>query len=128
MGDSSYVMFNEAAKKIDSALSQLGAERLQDLGMGDDQHPARFDTELEEWSPDFFDNIEAPEPPQELSAPSHLVEILDPADEQATRALLPFIPQGSHPMKMTVKRSTVPEGYERAIDHFEFGLAGSGMT
>merc|ERR1712012_756783 len=80
------------------------------------------------WTPDFFDNIEAPPPPQELSAPSHLVEILDPADEQTTRALLPFIPHGSHPMSMSVKRSTVPDGYERAIDHFEFNLAGSGMT
>lgn len=128
MGDSSYVFFNEAARKIDMAFEKLGAERIQDMGMGDDQHPARFDTELEEWTPDFFDNIEAPPPPQELSAPSHLVEILDPADEQATRALLPFIPHGSHPMTMTIKRSTVPEGYERAIDHFEFHMAGSGMT
>merc|ERR550525_2192669 len=52
MGDSSYVFFNEAAKKIDGAFAKLGATRLQDCGMGDDQHPARFDTELEEWSPD----------------------------------------------------------------------------
>merc|ERR1719362_2860673 len=51
MGDSSYVFFNEAAKKIDGAFEKLGATRLQDVGLGDDQHPARFDTELEEWSP-----------------------------------------------------------------------------
>ena len=25
-------------------------------------------------------------------------------------------------------RSTVPEGYERAIDHFEFDLSGSGLS
>jgi len=49
MGDSSYVFFNEAAKKIDMAFEKLGAERIQDMGLGDDQHPARFDTELEEW-------------------------------------------------------------------------------
>jgi len=128
MGDSSYVFFNEAARKIDSAFEKLGASRIQDLGMGDDQHPARFDTELEEWTPDFFDNIEAPAPPQELSAPSHLVEIMEPGDEQAKRALLPYIPHGTHPMSMSLKRSTVPEGYERAIDHFEFDLTGSGMT
>lgn len=128
MGDSSYVFFNEAAKKIDEAFAKLGAERLQPIGMGDDQHPARFDTELEEWSPDFFDNIEAPEPPQELSPPSHLVEILDPADEQAKRALLPVIPHHSEPVTLTVKRSTVPEGYERPVDHFEFNMAGSGLS
>merc|ERR1719183_3514067 len=92
MGDSSYVFFNEAAKKIDNAFEKLGAQRLQDIGMGDDQHPARFDTELEEWSPDFFDNIDAPPPPQELGAPSHLVEIVDPASDEATRAILPYVP------------------------------------
>merc|ERR1719210_931548 len=128
MGDSSYVFFNEAAKKIDTAFDKLGGERLQLCGLGDDQHPARFDTELEEWSPDFFDNIEAPEPPQELSPPSHLVEILDPADEQAKRSLLPFIPPHSEPVTLRVKRSTVPEGYERPIDHFEFDLTGSGLS
>merc|ERR1719210_4769 len=128
MGDSSYVFFNEAAKKIDNAFAKLGGERIQAIGLGDDQHPARFDTELEEWSPDFFDNIEAPEPPQELSPPSHLVEILDPANEQSTRALLPFIPHHSEPVTMRVKLSTVPEGYERPIDHFEFDLTGSGLS
>merc|ERR1712190_328035 len=76
MGDSSYVFFNEAAAKFDKAFEKLGATRIQDLGMGDDQHPARFDTELEEWSPDFFDNIEAPPPPQVLSDPTHLVETI----------------------------------------------------
>jgi len=128
MGDSSYVFFNEAAKKIDNAFAKLGGERIQDMGLGDDQHPARFDTELEEWSPDFFDNIEAPEPPQELSPPSHLVEILDPADEQAKRSLLPFVPPHSEPVTLRVKLSTVPEGYERPIDHFEFDLTGSGLS
>merc|ERR1719230_1549609 len=77
MGDSSYVKFNEAAKQIDNMFEKLGAERLQECGMADDQHPARYDTVLEDWGPDYFDNIEAPEPPQELGAPSHLVEFLD---------------------------------------------------
>ena len=29
---------------------------------------------------------------------------------------------------MSVKRSTVPDGYERPIDHFEFDLTGSGLS
>merc|ERR1719335_985569 len=91
MGDSSYVFFNEAAKKIDTALGQLGGQRLQDCGMGDDQHPARFDTELEEWAPDFYDNIEAPPPPQELPPPTHLLEIAD-----ASTPVQAFHPHGSH--------------------------------
>jgi homodimeric pyruvate:ferredoxin (flavodoxin) oxidoreductase len=127
MGDSSYVFFNEAAKKIDNALLKLGATRLQDCGMGDDQHPARFDTELEEWSPDFFDNIKAPEPPQELGAPSHLIEVLD-AEAAKSASPQTYIPSHSVPVTLKVKRSTVPEGYERPIDHFEFDLTGSGLT
>eukprot|EP00929_Paragymnodinium_shiwhaense_P014329 TRINITY_DN12222_c0_g2_i1.p1 TRINITY_DN12222_c0_g2~~TRINITY_DN12222_c0_g2_i1.p1 ORF type:complete len:1858 (+),score=528.37 TRINITY_DN12222_c0_g2_i1:77-5650(+) len=123
MGDSSYVFFNEAAKKIDEAFAKLGAQRLQDVGMGDDQHPARFDTELEEWSPDFYDNIEAPPPPQELGHPSHLVQIVEGAVEVPE-----YVPAGSKPVTLKVKRSTVPEGYERPIDHFEFDLTGSGLS
>eukprot|EP00930_Biecheleria_cincta_P040888 TRINITY_DN279_c0_g1_i4.p1 TRINITY_DN279_c0_g1~~TRINITY_DN279_c0_g1_i4.p1 ORF type:complete len:1874 (+),score=404.50 TRINITY_DN279_c0_g1_i4:640-5622(+) len=128
MGDSSYVFFNEAARKIDEAFEKLGGERVMQMGMGDDQHPARFDTELEEWSPDYYDNIEAPEPPQELSPPSHLVEILSPEDAKASKVITSYEPAGSKAVKMSVKRSTVPEGYERAIDHFEFDLTGSGLS
>ncbi|CAK9045892.1 unnamed protein product, partial [Durusdinium trenchii] len=41
LGDSSYVFFNEAAKRIDTAFEKLGGQRVQSLGLGDDQHPAR---------------------------------------------------------------------------------------
>ena len=126
MGDSSYVFFNESAKKVDEAFEKLGASRIMPLGLGDDQHPARYDTQLEEWTPDFYDNIDAPEPPQELGAPSHLVEILPPGPE-TEKLLSPYAPHGSKPVTMTLKRSTVPDGYERDIDHFEFDLSGSGL-
>jgi len=125
MGDASYVFFNESAKQIDNAFAKLGAVRLQEIGLGDDQHPARFDTVLEDWSPDFFDNIGAPPPPQELGAPSHLVEVLD---AQAAGEVPAYVPAGSKPGKLRLKRSTVPEGYERPIDHFEFDLTGSGQS
>merc|ERR1719313_507814 len=93
MGDSSYVKFNEAAKQIDNMFEKLGAQRLQECGMADDQHPARYDTVLEDWQPDFFDNIEAPEPPAELGAPTHLVEVLAQASpEQMEAAVQPFVP------------------------------------
>merc|ERR1712222_20433 len=92
-------------------------------GEGDDQHPARYDTELEEWTPDFYDNIDAPEPPQELGAPTHLVEVVQASPESVP----PYVPHGSKPITMKVKLSTVPDGYERAIDHFEFDLTDSGL-
>jgi len=128
LGDSSYVFFNEAAVKVDEAFARLGGQRVHDLGMGDDQHTARFDTALEDWSPDYFDNIEAPPPPEELSPPSHLVEFVAANDALAAKAAEPFVPAGSKPVRLRLKRSTVPPGYERDIDHFEFDLTGSGLS
>mmetsp|Transcript_31414 Transcript_31414/g.98497 ORF Transcript_31414/g.98497 Transcript_31414/m.98497 type:complete len:1852 (-) Transcript_31414:149-5704(-) len=128
LGDSSYVFFNEAAKKVDEAFARLGGQRVHELGLGDDQHEGRFDTVLEEWSPDYYDNIEAPAPPEEMTPPSHLVEILPPDHAKFPLAAEPYAPHGSKPTRMTLKRSTVPEGYERDIDHFEFDLSGSNLS
>jgi len=128
LGDSSYVFFNEAARKVDEAFTRLGGQRVHDLGMGDDQHTARFDTALEDWSPDYFDNIEAPPAPEELSPPSHMVEFVAAADALAAKAAEPYVPAGSKPVRLRIKRSTVPEGYERDIDHFEFDLRSSGLS
>merc|ERR1740129_404593 len=89
MGDASYAFFNEAAIQIDNMFGKLGAQRLMDVGLGDDQHAARYDTVLEEWSPDFYDNIEAPEPPAELGAPTHLIEIVESTDDVLKEALEP---------------------------------------
>merc|ERR1719450_956490 len=47
LGDSSYVFFNEAARKIDEAFEKLGAERVMQLGIGDDQDAERYDTQLD---------------------------------------------------------------------------------
>merc|ERR1719215_2500354 len=56
MGDASYAFFNESAIQIDRMFGKLGAQRLMDVGLGDDQHPARYDTVLEDWAPDFYDS------------------------------------------------------------------------
>jgi sulfite reductase alpha subunit-like flavoprotein len=37
LGDSGYVQFNVVAKKLDRRLAQLGAQRLLEVGLGDDQ-------------------------------------------------------------------------------------------
>jgi len=128
LGDSSYVFYNEAAKKVDAAFEKLGGQRVHELGLGDDQHAARFDTALEDWGPDFFDSIEAPPAPEELTPPSHLVEVLQAEHPKYALGAQAYEPHGSVPVRMTLKRSTVPEGYERAIDHFEFDLTGSGLS
>lgn len=37
LGDSGYVQYNVVAKKVDRRLEQLGAQRLVEKGLGDDQ-------------------------------------------------------------------------------------------
>jgi len=130
MGDSSYVFFNEGALKIDSMFEKLGASRIQEMGQGDDQHAERYDTELEEWTPNVFDAIEAPPPPQELGAASHSIEVVDSSSSLHKQAQQPLVPitHASKPIKLKKILSTVPEGYERPIDHFEFDLEGSGLV
>jgi len=128
MGDASYAFFNESAIQIDRLFEKLGAQRLQETGMADDQHAARYDTVLEDWQPDFFDNIEAPEAPQELGAPTHLIEEVASTADLLAKALEPMIPDHSAPVTLVVDRSTVPEGYERPIIHYEFDLTDSGLV
>jgi len=130
MGDASYAFFNESAIQIDAMFGKLGAQRLMGVGLADDQHPARYDTVLEDWGPDFFDNIEAPPPPDELGAPAHLVEIFDVQDkpEALAEANSPFVPSHSAPVTLNVIESKVPDGYERPINHFVFDLTGSGLV
>ena len=46
LGDSGYLYFNEAAKRIDERMAQLGAKRIIPIGMGDDtlERHVSFDT------------------------------------------------------------------------------------
>jgi sulfite reductase alpha subunit-like flavoprotein len=49
LGDSSYAKFNFPAKKLHARLSQLGAQAMLPLGLGDDQHVAGPYTALVPW-------------------------------------------------------------------------------
>uniref|UniRef100_A0A383VDI1 NADPH-dependent diflavin oxidoreductase 1 n=1 Tax=Tetradesmus obliquus TaxID=3088 RepID=A0A383VDI1_TETOB len=49
LGDSGYVKFNVAAKKLDRRLAALGAEPLLERGLGDDQHPSGYEASLDPW-------------------------------------------------------------------------------
>lgn len=58
MGDSHYwpgedgtKYFNKPAKEIDARLEQLGAKRMADLGLGDDQDPDGAQTGYKAWEP-----------------------------------------------------------------------------
>ena len=66
-----------------------------------------------------MDSINAPELSQKQPIPTHLVGILE-----AGTAVTEHVPAGSASTSLTLKRTTVPDGHERTIDHFVFEVQG----
>ena len=56
-----------------------------------------------------MNSINTPESSEELTIPTHLVGILE-----AGTAAIEHVPAGSASTALTLKRTTVPDGYERA--------------
>ncbi|KAF7729462.1 hypothetical protein EC973_004442 [Apophysomyces ossiformis] len=64
LGDSHYWprpedagFYNKPGKLIDAKLETLGATRLVDLGLGDDQDADGFETGFQAWQPDFWKSL-----------------------------------------------------------------------
>ena len=70
-----------------------------------------------------MDSINAPESSQKQPTPTHLVGILE-----AGTAVTEHVPAGSTSTTLTLKRTTVPEGHERGMDHFEFESQRTGQS
>merc|ERR1719199_2251924 len=62
LGDRGYRHFNSAGKAVDNKLVELGSQRMQEVGLGDDQDDDKYDTAYEEWLPEFWKIQNAPEP------------------------------------------------------------------
>src|SRR5690606_18287301 len=61
LGDSHYwprkqdrVYYNKPAKDLDRVMTNLGASRLADIGLGDDQDPDGYQTGYQEWEPKIW--------------------------------------------------------------------------
>ncbi|CAK7225176.1 Sulfite reductase [NADPH] subunit beta [Sporothrix bragantina] len=80
LGDSHYwprkedrVYYNKPGKDLDKLLAVLGAKRLADIGLGDDQDPDGFQTGYQDWEPKIWqalgvDKVEGlPEEPPPLT-------------------------------------------------------------
>ncbi|GJQ80364.1 hypothetical protein Trydic_g12228 [Trypoxylus dichotomus] len=57
LGDSSYVKFNFAAKRLNKRLMQLGAQTIIPLGLGDDQHDFGYDAVADAWIESLWSNL-----------------------------------------------------------------------
>jgi pyruvate dehydrogenase (NADP+) len=61
LGDSSYTYFNEAGKKFDYALANLGMTRFAPIGLGDDKDMEKYETKFEEWIPSVWKALKVEE-------------------------------------------------------------------
>lgn len=57
LGDSSYVKFNFAAKRLCNRLLQLGGQKIVPLGLGDDQHDLGYDAVVDPWIDDLWTKL-----------------------------------------------------------------------
>ena len=70
-----------------------------------------------------MDSINAPESSQKQPIPTHLVGILE-----AGTTVPEHVPAGSTSTTLILKRTTFPEGHDRAIDHFVFEAQQTGQS
>uniref|UniRef100_A0A1Y1KHU1 NADPH-dependent diflavin oxidoreductase 1 n=3 Tax=Photinus pyralis TaxID=7054 RepID=A0A1Y1KHU1_PHOPY len=57
LGDSSYVKFNFAAKRLNKRLAQLGGDMLVPLGLADDQHDLGYDAVVDPWITSLYKEL-----------------------------------------------------------------------
>jgi pyruvate dehydrogenase (NADP+) len=119
LGDSSYSFFNAAAKDIDGQLAKLGAQRLQAVGMGDDQDLERYDTALEEWMPACWSVMGAP-PLLKKDFPDLQFSVTTSTDTSIVER--PIVPVKATTLKLLTNTRITPASYDRDIRHLEFAV------
>merc|ERR1712048_319502 len=123
MGDRSYThTFCEAAKLIDNRMKELGADRILEMGIGDDRDEDKWETGFNKWLPEFWKAIKAPEPVDDGAPKSPLYE-LTPHNEYK---LVPnqLCPPGSVLLPVIENKRMTPDSYERDIRHFSVSTEG----
>lgn len=131
LGSSMYAagdQFNRAARQLDAKLSDLGAERMCDVGLGDDQSSEQYRGELDKWMesllPKLFGKgggggsfLDPPEPLFRLSiAPGKHPPNFHP------------LPPKYHYIKLESVKSVVSHGYSRPAAIFTFSLEDTGLS
>ncbi|XP_055388999.1 pyruvate dehydrogenase [NADP(+)]-like [Condylostylus longicornis] len=125
LGDSSYIFFNEAAKKYDAIFADLGGKRLIGCGLGDDQHEEKYETALSEWLPEYWTESKAPEPQNVSDEPGDSMYKVETVTSHVDYKRC--IPYGAVAVKLDVSRRMTPDDYDVEVRHLEFDLTGTGL-
>lgn len=133
LGSSMYAagdQFNRAARLLDKKLGDMGADRLIDVGLGDDQSPELYRGELDNWVEALL--------PKLFSESGGLkgASLLDPPEPMFRLSLAPGkhrqdfhpLPKNYHFVKLESIESVVSPGYSRPAAIFSFDLTNTGLS
>ena len=118
MGDSGYVFFNEVAKLIDDRMVELGANSLLPRGDGDDQDEDKWETAYEEWIPELWNEMGAPQPEMKLLEPTCKTTVDNDAAPAEGRIITR---DDAYITPLQTNTPLCPDG--RDIRHYEFDIS-----
>jgi flavodoxin len=132
LGSSMYAagdQFNRAARQLDEKLNEMGAERMIDVGLGDDQSSEQYRGALDHWIelllPKLFEGKGSAKGASYLDPPEPMFRLsMAPGKHRAD--FLP-LPQNYHFIKLESIKSVVSPGYSRPAAIFSFDLTDTGL-
>jgi sulfite reductase alpha subunit-like flavoprotein len=130
LGSSMYAagdQFNRAARRLDKKLEDIGAERIIEVGLGDDQSPELYRGEMDRWMETLL--------PKLFGKNSAGASWLDPPEPLFRLSLAPGkhspdffpLPPNYHFITLESVQSVVTPGYSRPAAIFTFDLEDTGM-
>eukprot|EP00435_Cladocopium_sp_Y103_P058198 s487_g20.t1 len=96
-------------------LLSLGAERLLEMGIGDDRDEEKWETGFLKWLPKLWLTLKAPEPEDDGRPKDPLFEVK--YHDMAAVHTSPIVPPGAQLLSVAENKRMTPAGYERDIRH-----------
>ncbi len=127
LGDTGYRHFNAAAKKIEQRLLDLGAEKKQDIGLGNDKDEDKYETAFSAWLPEFWKIQNAPESEAEKQIPASIVA-LEPVEAQDQTHYVQVQPPKTKMLTLEKNVRITPNDYSRIIRHLVFDVEGKDFS
>ena len=109
-------------KFIDQKFASLGATRMQELGLGDDQDDDKYDTQYGEWLPEFFTIQNAPEPKDDHLIPDASFKLEQVDAKRWTYKQTQ--PPGTKMITLGENRQITHPEHDRIIRHLCFDIEG----
>ena len=115
LGDSSYPNFCQAGKNFDAKFAELGARRLNDLGICDLEFQSAADAWIEAVAPQVA----------ELAAQTAAASVATPAAPQTAGTV--YTKDKPYTATLSVRQKITSRSAEKDVEHIEIDLSGSGL-